>query len=264
VKKYVEFAQIFFKSQIVYRFDVIMTCTETIGRVLFAWLIWGAVFAGRDEVGGFVFQSMLMYYIVSSFIGTLEIGFGVSGEIAHEIRNGTFSKFMVIPVNPLLYWLAQNLGVVSFLAMFVLPVSVVCGFLFGAGGFVGQSGAVILGIIMIPLGLTFMVTYHFFIGILAFKFQDISMFRYIQGSIILFAQGGMIPLSLLPETVLNLLRLIPFPHVVFTPAMLIIGKMDLNEGLFSLGVLVSWLVGMIVLSQTMYKRLRIKYDGVGI
>ena len=265
VKKYLAIAKIFFKAQIIYRFDVAMTALEAISRVLFAWLIWGAVFAERETVSGFYFETMLLYYVISSFIATLDIGFGVSGEIAHEIRNGSFSKFMVIPVNPHTYWLGQNSGVVSYLALFVLPVAIVCGLLFGAGGFnAGQPAGILLGLVMIPLGLAFMLTYHFFIGLLAFKFQDVGMFLHVQGTIIQFTQGAIIPLTLLPDTAFHLISFLPFPHVVFTPTMLLIGKMDLYNGLASLGILALWTVGMAVAAQLTYHRLRIKYDGVGV
>jgi len=264
LKKYMAFSKIFFKAQIIYRFDVAVTAIEALGRILFAWLIWGAVFAGRDVVGGFTFRSMLLYYVVSSCIATLDICFGVSSEINHEVRNGLYTKFMVIPINQQLYWLSKNLGVVSYLAMFVLPVALISGWLFGAGGYAGQPAAAILGLLMIPLGLAFMVTFHFFIGIHAFKFHDVGFFIYFQSALVQFTQGGVIPINLLPDTVLNILRLLPFPHVIYTPSMLLIGGMDFREGLFSAGVLIVWLAGMSAAAQFAYKRLRIKYDGVGI
>jgi ABC-2 type transport system permease protein len=264
VKKYIELARIFFKAQLVYRFDVIATAAEAVGKVLFAWLIWGAVFAGREEVSGFTFRAMLLYYVISSCLSTLEICFGVSGEISHEIRNGTFSRLMVIPVNQQLYWLARNLGAVSYLAVFVLPAALISGLLFGAGGITAQPAAVFLGIIMVPMGLAFMVTYHFFIGILAFKYQDVGFFRHIQESIIQFTQGAIVPLTILPQAALGAIRFLPFPHVVFTPAMLFMGRISFGEGLFSMGVLAAWLAVMSAASQRLYKRMRVKYDGVGI
>jgi len=264
VLKLFELAKIFFKDQIIYRFDVSISAVETVGRLLFAWLIWGAVFAGRDVVGGFTFEVMLLYYLVSSFIATLNgTMLGVSGEISHEIRNGNFTKFMVIPLNPQLYWLSQNFGVVTYLAMFILPVSVIGGFVFGTGGFVFQP-ALFLGLLMIPVGLAFMVSFHFFIGILAFKFQEVGFFLHIQHEVVNFVQGGVVPLVLLPAAALDVIRLLPFPHVVFTPAMLIIGQMDLREGFVSLGILVFWLAAFTVIAQVTYHRLRVKYDGVGI
>ena len=262
MRKYVEFAKIFFKAQIIYRFDVAITITEVVGRVLFAWLIWGAIFANRDMVGGFTFQAMLLYYVISSFIATLEIGNG--GEVSATIRGGHFSKFMVIPINPQLYWISQNFGVILYLAIFVLPAAVFCAIIFGAGVYVGQPAAILLGISMIPIGLTFMITYHVFIGLLAFKIQDVWVIEMVQSELIRFTQGGIVPLILLPEVAFAVIRLLPFPHIIFTPTMLIMGKISFAEGLFSFGLLSLWLAIITLVTQLSYQHLRVKYDGVGI
>jgi len=264
MKKYVEIAKIFFKSQMAYRFDVAITALEAIGRVLFAWLIWGAVFIGRDTVSGFTFQAMLLYYVVSSFLLVLDNFTSVSSEVSGRIRGGTFSKYMVIPANPISHFWAQTFGIAAYYSIFALPIVVLSGFLFGAGAFTPSPMVVLCALIMIFMGMTFMVSYHFFIGLLAFKFNDVVFFLHLQGSVISFTQGGMIPLNLLPEAALNLLRLLPFPHAVFTPTMLLTGNMDLMDGLSSLGVLAFWTIGMAMVSQFAYNRLRIKYDGVGV
>jgi len=261
--KYVEVAKIMFKTQLIYRFDVAMTVLENIGKVLFAWLVWGAVFDGQGTIGGFHFEAMLFYYVVSSFISTLDLSWNVSGEVSWQIRNGRFSKYMVIPVNPKVYFLAKSLGTSAYYALFALPVAVICGMLFGVEVRIEQISVVLLGLIMIPIGTAFMVMYHYFIGLLAFKFQDVGLFRYVQATIIQFTQGGFLPLNLLPDVAFQIIRLLPFPHVVFTPTMLIMGRASLQEGLFSLGILIAWSFGLIVAIQIAYQRLRVRYDGVG-
>jgi len=257
-------AKIMFKAQIIYRFDVATSVLTSLGQILFAWLIWGAVFIGRDTVGGFTLQAMLLYYVVSTLIASLDLSWSVSEDVSTQIRGGTFSKFMVIPTNPQWHVLAQTTGATAYYALFAFPVIVISGFLFGAGGAMLSLLPVLIGLIMIPLGIVFILSYHYFIGIMAFKFQDISFFRHMQSAIIQFAQGGIIPLNLLPEPTLNILNLLPFPHVLFTPTMLLTGHMDWKDGLFSLGILSFWTIGIVAAGQLTFKRLRIKYDGVGI
>ena len=205
-----------------------------------------------------------MYYVISSFLSSLDKSWGVSGEVSSRIRGGTFSKFMVIPANPQAHFLAQTFGAVAYYALFALPVAIFSGIIFGAGGNIGQAVNIALGLVMMPLGMVLMVTYHYFIGLMAFKFQDVGFFRHFQGMLVQFAQGGIIPLSLLPVMALNALQLLPFPHVVYTPTMLLMGKMELQEGLLSLYVLAAWTLAMLVIVNFTYNKLRNKYDGVGI
>ena len=51
MKKYITVVQILFKAQLAYRFDVIMTAFGTIWRVIFAWILWGAILTDGDMVG---------------------------------------------------------------------------------------------------------------------------------------------------------------------------------------------------------------------
>jgi len=264
MRKYVAIAKIWVKMQITYRFDVALTAIETIGRVLFAWLIWGAVFAGRETVSGFSFEAMLLYYVVSSFLITMGSFASIGWEVSANIRDGKFTRFMVIPTNPLTHYFVQALSSAGYFSLFALPVAIFSGLVFGAGVFAPRPMAVLCAFAMLLAGMVFMTSYHFFLGLMAFKFQDARFFLYFQDSIISFTQGGMIPLNLLPVQALSLLLFLPFPHVVFTPAMLLTGNMSQEEGLFSLWVLTVWTIVMVMVSQLTYNRMRVKYDGVGI
>ena len=265
MKKYLEVAKILFKAQIVYRFDVAMTMLATIGRVLFAWILWSAMFGTHETIGGFTFQSMLMYYVVSSFITSIDLSGGVSGEVSSRIRGGTFSKFMVIPANPQLYFVSQSFGASGYYAIFAAVATAFCVIVFGVQPtFAVNSINIVCAIVMVILGLSFMVSYHYFIGILTFKFMDSGFFQHVQGAILAFLTGSVIPLSLLPNGVLCILKFLPFTYVAYTPAMLITGQSNINDAMFGLMVLACWTIGSIVVAQLTYKRLRIRYDGVGI
>ena len=98
MKKYLEIAKTLFKAQMVYRFDVVMTVICTLAKILFAVVLWGAVFDGHETVAGFTYGEMLSYYIIAAFLSQIEMSEGVSGEISGRIRDGTFSKYMVLPV----------------------------------------------------------------------------------------------------------------------------------------------------------------------
>lgn len=265
MKKYLEIAQIQFKSQLVYRFDVALTAVGTIGRVLFAFILWGAIFEGRESVGGFTYQTMLAYYLVSSFLTSLELSDGISEEVSELIRGGKFSKFMVIPSSPLLHFMAQDIGKASYYAIFSAVATVLSLLLFGiTPSITSNIPSLLCAAAMILLGLMFMVVYQFFIGILTFNYQDVGFFLYMQSSLLAFATGSMIPLSLLPAPVLAVFRFLPFTHVTYTPTMLILGEISVGEGLLGLLVLAVWMAGMTWLVHSTYRRYRIKFDGVGI
>ena len=98
LEKYLEISKIYMKTQLAWRGDVLFNMFFTIARIIFAYLLWGIVFQNHEMVGQFTFHGMLSYYIIHSFLSQLEMSDGISAEIHDRIRNGTFSKYIVIAV----------------------------------------------------------------------------------------------------------------------------------------------------------------------
>lgn len=256
-------ARVSFKAQIVYRFDVSMTALATITRVLFAWILWGVIFSTRETVGGFTHHAMLSYYVVSSFLASLDMSKGIAFEISDRIKGGTFSRFMVIPSHPQLYFTSQTLGAAGYYAIFAaLAASASAAMFLRAGLPATDPAAVVCALAMIAMGLVCMCEYQFLIGILSFKFQDVGL--HLQGNLIDFSTGVMIPLSLLPRGVQTALGALPFPYVTYVPAMLMTGQSSAADGWRGLCVLVFWTLALLLLGRFAYTRLRTRYDGVGI
>jgi len=251
--------------QIVWRFDVVMTMLATIGRIVAAWVLWSVAFAGKETVGGFTFHSMLSYYLVSAFVASLDMSNQISGEVSYLIKDGGFSKHMVTPMNLFGFFGYMIAGESVFHLAFSFIAAVACAFLLQIKVTLTPDVArLALGGALVLLGLLFMAGYHYLIGILAFKFVDIGFFLHVQGAIIAFATGSMVPLSLLPRAVVNVLRYLPFTHVVFTPAMLLTGQISIREGLFGLAVLLVGVTTIVLVGQMAYRMLRVRYEGVGI
>jgi len=265
VRKYLEVFRLSFKMQIVWRFDVAMTMVATVARVVAAWILWQAIFEGKELVSGFSIGAMLSYYVVCSIISAIDFSYHISGEVSWLIRDGRFSGHMVTPMNPMGFFSSMTAGQSAFHLGFSLIAAAFCAIVFHMQvALTANIARILLATAMIPLGLAFMAGYHFWIGTLAFKFFEIGFFLHVQGSIIAFATGSMVPLSLLPEAAVFILRFLPFTHVVYTPTMLLTGQMDVREGLVGLAVIAAWALAMLATAQSTYGRLRVKYDGVGI
>jgi ABC-2 type transport system permease protein len=265
MKKYLEAFRLSYKMQITWRFDVAMTMLSTAGQIIAAWIIWQVIFSQNTTVKGFGLGSMLSYYLISSILTSIDFTNQISGEVSDLIKNGRFSGHLVTPMNPLFFFGSMTAGESIFHLGFCMLTALVCAVLFQMNIMITADPArIILALALIIIGLAFMASYHYTIGVLAFKFLEIGFFLHVQGNIIAFATGSLVPLSLLPEPVIAVLRFLPFTHVVFTPAMLLCGLADDAEGFFSLAVISAWALIMFAVSQYTYRHLRVKYDGVGI
>ena len=264
IKKYLEVFRWSFKMQIVWRFDVAMTMLGTMGRILAAWILWNAVFARTENVRGFTFEAMLSYYIISSFLKSLDFSSQISDEISHLIREGGFSKHMVIPMNPFGFFGFMAAGESVFHFGFSCAAALLCSFLFGIRIIFGSSLVSILSAaIMIPLGLLFMMCFHYLLGILSFRFLSIRAFTFIANNFTGFLTGALVPLILLPESIAALMRLFPFYYVAYLPSMLLIGRSG-DEAVSGILVLSCWIIAFLILNHFSYNRLRIMHEGVGI
>lgn len=263
-RKYREVARIHLKAQLAWRVDVVFHMLFTISRILFAYLLWGIIFAENDVVAGFTFHGMLSYYIISSFLSEIEMSDGISGEITWRIRSGSFTNYMVLPINIEGYFSAMEAGVVLFYVLFDFAAAAVWIFLFRIRFIFTQDPFVIAcAMLMIFAGLIFMVQLNYFLGILTLKYQEISTFLRIKNNIISLVTGSIVPLALFPEAIVKAMSCLPFYYVTYLPSMLLVGRCR-EEALPGLLVLACWCIVMQLLIAFTWEKYRKKYDGVGI
>lgn len=262
--KYSEVSRVYMKTQLAWRADVIFNMIFTVTRILFAYLLWGIIFQENDMIGQFTFHGMLSYYIVSSFLSQLEMSQGVSDEIHQRIRNGTFSKYMVMPIGIEKYFLAMEFGVVSFYFLFDLAAAVIWVFLFRIQfTFTADVKIILCAAVIIVAGMFFMVQFNYFLGLLTLKYQGIGTFLMIKNNLMSLVTGSIVPLALFPEAVVNVMKILPFYYVTYLPAMLLTGLCR-EEALRGVLVIFGWCVLMQFLISRMWKKYIRKYDGVGI
>jgi ABC-type uncharacterized transport system, permease component len=264
MRKYLEIASIYLKTQLAWKADAISSIIFTITKIIFAYLIWGIIFDGREMVSGFTFHSMLSYYIISSFLTQIDISGGISREISYKIRNGTFSKYMVIPVQIEKYFIAMEAGSICFYLVADFIAAVAWVFIFRIRFVITGSILLILSaVVMILLGLLFMIKLNFYLGILTLKYQEISTFLIIKDNLVSLITGSIIPLALLPDYVVGFMKIFPFYYITYLPSMLLIGRCG-EEALRGIILLLVWCIGLDVISRKTYQKYRLKFDGVGI
>lgn len=264
VGKYWEVSKTYMKTQLVWRADVIFNMIITIMKLLFAYLLWRIIFQNRDMVGQFTFHGMLSYYVVNSFLSQLEMSGRISREIHERIRNGTFSKYMVIPVGIERYFIAMEIGIVLFYIAFDFIAAAVWTFAFQIQLVCADDWRIIVcAVIMEVLGMLFMVQLNYFLGLLTLKYQGIGTFLMMKDNLAALVTGSIVPLALFPELIIGLMRMLPFYYVTYLPAMLLTGMCQ-EEAVKGIVVIFGWCIIMQFLINIVWKKYLRKYDGVGI
>lgn len=264
VGKYWEVSKIYIKAQFVWRADVIFNMIFTVSKILFAYLLWSIIFQNKEMIGGFTFHGMLSYYIVNSFLSQLDMSDGISNEIHDRIRNGTFSKYMVIPVGIQKYFMAMELGIVLFYLLFDFLAAVIWIFVFKIEFvFTNHLPAFVCAVLMAVFGMLFMVQLNYFLGLLTLKYQGIRTFLMIKNNLISLVTGSIVPLALFPEAVIKIMKILPFYYVTYLPSMLLTG-MHQEQAIAGVFVIVVWCLIMQFLIYVTWNKYIRKYDGGGI
>ena len=264
MKKYLEIAKAYMKAQLIWRSDTFFDVILSVAKILFVWILWSILFEGKEQIAGLSFPAMISYYIISSHLFQLEKSAEISQQMTGMLRNGTFSKYMVIPVQTQGYFVAMEAGKIAFSAGIGFCAMILWFYLFRIPVALTTDRKIVLcGIIMVVLGLLFMALLNYFLGILTLKFEEISIFLMIKDNLSAFVTGAVIPLALLPEGLTAGMRFLPFYYVTYLPSMLLIGECE-EEAITGLSVLGVWCIVFLILNQAAYEHYRIKYDGAGI
>lgn len=236
----------------------------TISKIIFAYLLWGIIFGEREIVNGFTFYGMMSYYIVSTFLNQLEKSEGVSKEINKQIRAGTFSKYMVVPINIEGYFLAMEFGMALFYVIFdFLAGAVWIGLFKIKFQFTTNLFVISCAILIIIIGIIFMVQLNYYLGILTLKYQGIGTFLMIKNNLISFVTGSFIPLALFPDIIVKIMRFLPFYYITYLPSMLLVGYCE-DEAVQEIVILLIWCVVLQLVIQYTWNKYVRKYEGVGI
>jgi len=253
-----------FRRQLAFRFDVVMSVIASVARVLFAYLIWSAVFDGRQQVGGFTFPELFSYYVIASALTQTDLSGGVARELSDRIRGGTFSRFMLLPVSTRRYFAADSLGASGFYAAAALAGGAAWVLLFRVPfRLTGNPLLLLQAALMAVMGLVVMIQFNYFLGVLSFRFLDIGFFLILKDNLMSFATGTLVPLLFLPDWLVMGMRFLPFYYVTYLPSMLAVGKCS-EEAWTGLAVLAGWMLLFFALNRLTYERLRVRYDGVGV
>lgn len=264
MKKYIEIGKITFKAELVYRFDVFVGILLSIFRIFLSFILWSALFQGKSEIGGFTFSMMVTYYIIISFFSKLDTSEGIVNQLSSEIRQGKFSKYLVQPLKPLGYFICCNYARTLFICFISGFVTLLFFLIFNKYLVFNASFSMVLTAVFINLlGLNFLMLLNYFIGILSFKFYDISAFNMIKQSIFEFITGTFIPLALFPAWIQGCMKLFPFYYIYYYPAAMIVTG-DNKEVFLAIGALIFWNALMFIVIKIIYERLRRKFEGVGV
>jgi ABC-2 type transport system permease protein len=264
LRRYVQVAKITWKTMIAYQADTWLGAAVSGFRVLLSFLLWSAIFAGREEVGGYTLPMMITYYLVASMLSRLQYQDAVAWQLANEVREGAFSKYLTRPMPVVGFFLGVGLGRWSYLALVNGGALLLWAVIFWQWVVLPpEPTSLVWLVVLIPLGAVCMLLFNHMIALLSLKYQDVGGLLIFKGGIIEFLSGVMVPLDLLPAPLAEALKFTPFYYIVYYPASLFLGTQS-EAPVFAVTVLLFWCLTFYFIGQAWFAYARKYYEGVGI
>ncbi|HEY8420350.1 MAG TPA: ABC-2 family transporter protein [Thermoclostridium sp.] len=187
------------------------------------YFIWQAIFQTRDQVSGFTFDQMLLYFAVSSLVEFMN--WDSSGnKLQRLIQTGQFITFQLRPVSHIYFSFCEKIGQ-RILAFLVEILPVMCFYiLFGIRLIPAKPVWAVISLLL-SFVLSFLIRYT--IGIFAFWFVKTDGVSRAVLLLTNICSGAFLPLNLYPQGFQKFLFYLPFQFVSYVPVRVFIGHYEL-------------------------------------
>lgn len=260
-------------ERLVYRGDFALGTLMRFLPIVTQIFLWYAVFdaigqpTGEDAptIGGFGFEDMVAYYLLTMIARAFSSMPGLASGIARQIREGEIKRYLVQPIDLIGFLLLTRVAhKLAYYTVAIAPFALVfflCRDYFVAGFppapvFVAFVASLLMGFLI-----------GFFleaaIGMIGFWFLEVSSLLFVFMLFSFFLSGHMFPLTLLPDGVATVVQWLPLKYLAYFPAAVFLGKIPEDELAAEMAIQAGWLAVMIVICRVAYARGVRRYSGFG-
>lgn len=242
---YLDFIRIRFLTMLAYRINYysgILIYSLNIGVNYFTWM---AIYGDGDSLGGFTATQMTSYVAVSWMARAFYFN-NLDREISTDIRDGSIAIQFIRPYNYVLVKMMQGLGEGMFrFLLFMIP---------------GMAIAMLLFPVQLPTapsawaGFLVMLFFSFLInsqiniitGLSAFFVENNEGMMRMKRVIVDLFSGLIVPISLFPDWLSSVLKVLPFQAITYLPGSVFTGRVQ-GVGIWNvLGIQIIWFLVLLL------------------
>ncbi len=263
--KFLKIFAVGLQNTLVYRWNFLLRVIFEIVPLFGTVYLWRAIFGTREAtIGGYQFQSMVYYFLLTALFSSLITPTDDEWQIAADIRDGQINSLLVKPVSYFAYRLGLFFGYRVTSSLFTLPVILLIFAYFSSYVTLPQhisTWIVALVSLFLAALLQFFLAYA--IAMIAFWLLEISTVVFIVFSFEYFLSGHMIPLDLLPEWFRRTQTWLPFTYELYFPVAIFQEKITGHRLVEGLLIQSGWVVVVWVLGNLMWARGLRRFQAVG-
>jgi ABC-2 type transport system permease protein len=252
------------QSNLVYRWNFLIRGAFSLARLAVVFILWGAAYAGVTQIGGYSIGQTFTYFTALIILQFMIGAFNEDYQIGEEIRNGLINQFLLKPINYYLYRFTVFLSarVVSGVLVLV-PLAIVFPLLRAHLTLPGELWRPLLLVPALLLAALLQFTLAFCFGLLAFWFLEIQGFVILSFAAETLLSGQIFPLDLLPPSLFHAAQLLPFYYMMYFPAAILTGRIDLATALHGFAIQAAWVVVLAIAARLIWLSGLRKHTAVG-
>ena len=264
--KYLKILSASFQQEFTYRLNFIMWRVRNVMQILVFYFLWNSVFQNpNSNYFGYTKEKIIAYVFLLIFVRAIVLS-SRSVDVAGIISNGELSNYLLKPVNFFKYWLTRDMSS-KFLNIIFSLFEITILFTILKPNLYLQTSLLHLSLFALSLIIAALIFFSitmltsfvpFWIPEIGWGAQFLVIIIFVE-----FLSGAFFPLDVFPNVIQNVLKLTPFPYLIFVPIKMYLGMDDLRTTILSLTIGFGWvLILMYFVKKVWPKGLKI-YEAVG-
>ena len=223
-------------------------------------LVWSTA-AGEQPIGGLTRGGFVAYYLVLILVNQLTYS-QTNWTVGDLIRYGQMNPLLVRPLSPLYDALASEVAGKVVYLLFDVPIVAALALILRP-----ELEWTLLNVLaFVPaLGLAWLLRFFwgYWLALLTFWAARADALLAVQDSLIFLLAGQVAPITLLPDALQLVAKVLPFRYMIGFPVDVLTGQLDTTGLLMGFAVQAGWLVVALALSAVMWRMGLRRYTAVG-
>ena len=251
-------------SALEYRAGLVTMLMFEVINVTAVFLLWTFVFQNRSELNGLSFGQILLYYLITPFIGVLT-GVNISDGLGEDIKNGKLSLNLLQPFQIWLGRFCNALATKIYYFVFITPIylSVLLIYLLSNQNQLISLGGILISLIFVLLAFVL----HFFMDLAlaftAFWIDDVWSFRHVKEIFFGIFGGQTFPFNFLSSNLRKIFEFLPFKFFYYVPVAYLLGTRATDFIINDVLTVFIWTGFFVLVSFSLWKLGLRRYEAFG-
>ena len=253
--KYLAIARITFANLLQYRWDFLISQSRIILLLITLYFLWTQVFKAKATLFNFSQAQIITYVFLASIVRQFVL-ISATDQIAQELQSGgKFFSYLLRPVGYFRFWFTVDLVYkITSLIFIILITSVMLNILNITLTWPTEVFSTLLFLVSIFIASLI----YFYIGILVsttgFWTSQVWGLQFLVVLILEFCAGSYFPIDVLPANLQSIIKLTPFPYLLYYPISIFLGELSLVESIKVITIAVLWLAAIFIITKFIWNK----------